>query len=58
MHHKYSETDADPFNIRRGFFFAHMGWMLCQEHSELKRLGQTIVMSDLLADPIVAHQRK
>jgi len=24
VHHKYSETDADPHNAKRGFFFAHV----------------------------------
>ena len=24
MHHKYSETNADPHNANRGFFFAHV----------------------------------
>jgi stearoyl-CoA desaturase (Delta-9 desaturase) len=31
-HHKYSETDADPHNATRGFFFAHMGWLLVKKH--------------------------
>ncbi|KAI9562829.1 putative acyl-CoA Delta(11) desaturase [Daphnia sinensis] len=37
MHHKYSETDADPFNVQRGFFFSHVGWTLCEEHPEVTR---------------------
>lgn len=28
VHHKYSETDADPHNATRGFFFSHIGWLL------------------------------
>ena len=24
VHHKYSDTDADPHNSHRGFWFAHM----------------------------------
>lgn len=32
VHHKYSETDADPHNATRGFFFAHMGWLLVKKH--------------------------
>ncbi len=27
VHHKHSETDADPHNSSRGFFFAHVGEM-------------------------------
>lgn len=25
VHHKFSETNADPMNAKRGFFFAHFG---------------------------------
>lgn len=32
VHHKYSETDADPVNIERGFFFAHCGWLMCKKY--------------------------
>lgn len=28
VHHKYSDTDADPHNSTRGFFFSHVGWLL------------------------------
>ena len=27
LHHKASETQGDPHNANRGFFFAHMGWL-------------------------------
>lgn len=35
VHHKYSETDADPHNATRGFFFAHMGWLYVKKHPEV-----------------------
>ena len=57
-HHKYTDTDADPHNSRRGFFFAHMGWLLCRKHPEVKVKGRAVDMSDLMADPIVRFQRK
>jgi hypothetical protein len=28
IHHKYSESVADPHDARRGFFFSHVGWLL------------------------------
>ncbi|CAG2122417.1 unnamed protein product, partial [Medioppia subpectinata] len=34
LHHKHSDTDADPHNSRRGFFFSHVGWLLCKKHPE------------------------
>ncbi|CAG2114252.1 unnamed protein product [Medioppia subpectinata] len=35
IHHKYSETDADPHNANRGFFYAHMGWLFVEKHPEV-----------------------
>ncbi len=31
VHHKHTETDGDPHNAQRGFFFAHMGWLYVQK---------------------------
>ncbi|XP_017785886.1 PREDICTED: acyl-CoA Delta(11) desaturase-like [Nicrophorus vespilloides] len=58
MHHKYSETDADPHNAKRGFFFAHVGWLLCRKHPEVKQKGKNIDLSDLYDDPILRFQKK
>lgn len=58
VHHKYSETDADPHNSKRGFFFPHVGWMLVSKHPEVKEKGKKIDFSDLLADPIVRFQHQ
>lgn len=57
-HHKYSETDADPHNARRGFFFAHCGWLLVRKHPDVKEKGRNIDLSDILADPVCTIQRK
>lgn len=27
-HHKFVDHDDDPYNISRGFFYAHMGWIM------------------------------
>jgi len=58
VHHKYSETNADPHNAKRGFFFAHMGWLLVRKHPDVKEKGKKLDISDLLADPVCAFQRK
>ena len=39
VHHKFSETDADPHNSKRGFFFAHVGWLLCKKHPDVVEKG-------------------
>ncbi|CAG0922657.1 unnamed protein product, partial [Notodromas monacha] len=58
VHHKFSETDADPHNSNRGFFFAHIGWLLCKKHPEVKSRGKNVDLSDLLEDPVVYYQKK
>lgn len=58
VHHKYSESDADPHNALRGFFFAHVGWLLCRKHPDVKTKGKQIDLSDLTADPIVRLQAR
>ncbi|GLD62832.1 acyl-CoA desaturase-like protein [Lates japonicus] len=58
VHHKYSETDADPHNAVRGFFFAHIGWLLVRKHPDVIEKGCKLELSDLLADKVVMFQRK
>ncbi|KAH9388044.1 hypothetical protein TYRP_009248 [Tyrophagus putrescentiae] len=58
VHHKFSDTDADPHNSTRGFFFAHMGWLLCRKHPEVLRKGKTVSLADIEADPVVQFQRQ
>ncbi|XP_059047388.1 acyl-CoA Delta-9 desaturase-like [Achroia grisella] len=58
LHHKYSETDADPHNATRGFFFSHIGWLMVRKHPQIKAKGHTINMSDLNADPVLRFQKK
>lgn len=57
VHHKYTETDADPHNALRGFFFAHMGWLMMKKHPQVFIKGKNIDMSDLERDPVVKFQR-
>ncbi len=30
-HHRYVDTQRDPYNIKRGFFYAHMGWIIFEK---------------------------
>lgn len=57
-HHRFSETDADPHNSKRGFFFAHMGWLLVRKHPDVKAKGKLVDLSDLWLDPVVRFQRR
>jgi stearoyl-CoA desaturase (delta-9 desaturase) len=43
-HHQNEDTDEDPYNVKRGFWWAHMGWMLgsptTTEFSNVKDLAE------------------
>lgn len=58
LHHKFSDTDADPHNANRGFFFCHMGWLMSKKHPLVIAKGKTIDMSDLEADSLVMFQKR
>jgi len=58
VHHRFSETDADPHNANRGFFFSHVGWLLCKKHPSVIERGKTVNCEDLLQDPVVYYQKK
>lgn len=58
VHHKFSDTDADPHNANRGFFFSHVGWLMMRKHPEVLRRGRQIDMTDILADPVVQFSQK
>lgn len=58
VHHKFTETDADPHNAKRGFFFSHVGWLMVRKHKDVFIKGKTVDLSDLEADPVVMFQKK
>ena len=58
VHHKHSETDADPHNATRGFFFSHMGWLYVKKHPAIFEAGRKLDFDDLLADSTVMFQKR
>lgn len=58
VHHKFTDTDADPHNAARGFFYSHMGWLLVRKSPEVIRAGKVIDMSDITSDRVVMFQKK
>jgi stearoyl-CoA desaturase (delta-9 desaturase) len=52
LHHRYTDTDLDPYDARRGFFYTHFGWLFTKPEYELA--FSTIDVSDLARDPVVA----
>ena len=57
VHHKHSETDADPHNATRGFFFSHVGWLLVKKHPSIVSEGNKLDFSDLERDGFVMFQK-
>lgn len=54
LHHMYSDTDKDPHNINRGFFYAHIGWIL--QTKETRTDGPSL--EDLQQDGVVMFQKR
>jgi stearoyl-CoA desaturase (delta-9 desaturase) len=54
-HHRWTDTDKDPYSAHRGFLYSHIGWMLIKR--ENKKIGYADT-ADLKADPIVRFQHK
>jgi stearoyl-CoA desaturase (delta-9 desaturase) len=53
-HHKHVDTDDDPYDITKGFFWAHMGWLMFK----LKPASPMDNVHDLKKDALVMWQDK
>jgi stearoyl-CoA desaturase (delta-9 desaturase) len=53
-HHKHVDHDDDPYDISKGFFYAHIGWLLFKVKSDHPLTN----VSDLQQDKLVAFQHK
>lgn len=58
VHHKFTDTNADPHNSKRGFFFSHCGWLLVKKHPDVKTYGSKVDMSDLENDKALLFHRE
>lgn len=59
-HHRYVDTDDDPYNIKKGFWWAHIGWMLVQDDRPAGTISVSGIVdtTDLKSDPIVTWQHR
>lgn len=55
-HHRYTGTDKDCANINRGFFFAHIGWLMLRTHPECARAQAECNVRDLSGDWMIKLQ--
>jgi stearoyl-CoA desaturase (delta-9 desaturase) len=53
-HHAHSDRDRDPYSIERGFWWAHIGWVVCKSIEAPNRSA----VRDLEADPLVRFQHR
>ncbi len=53
LHHNHVDTDEDPYNIKRGFLYAHVWWLFVNPRSFDEK-----VVPDLLRNPRVMFQHK
>ncbi len=54
IHHKYADKEEDPYNINRGFWWAHIGWVLARTERQFDER----IVADLVKDPLVLNQHK
>jgi stearoyl-CoA desaturase (delta-9 desaturase) len=54
FHHRYVDTDDDPYNAQEGFFYSHMGWIMI----EGAKHDDTSNVPDLWKDPILRWQHR
>jgi len=54
-HHRYTDTDKDPYNARRGFLYSHLGWMVVKQKAS--SVGYADI-TDLNRDPMILWQHR
>ncbi|KAH9852498.1 delta 9-fatty acid desaturase protein [Lenzites betulinus] len=54
-HHRYTDTDQDPYNSKRGLLWTHIGWMMFKTTDVS---SGKVDVSDLIADRIVQWQHR
>ncbi|HKV10140.1 MAG TPA: acyl-CoA desaturase, partial [Thermoanaerobaculia bacterium] len=52
VHHAHVDHDRDPYNITKGFWWAHIGWIFFEAPEEIPKS----VVRDLSEDPLVVWQ--
>ncbi|XP_047532762.1 acyl-CoA Delta-9 desaturase-like [Vanessa atalanta] len=58
VHHKYSDTEADPHDSNRGLFFSHIGWLMMKKNSHVLTRGKQMDMSDITDDSLLRFYNK
>jgi stearoyl-CoA desaturase (Delta-9 desaturase) len=54
IHHRHVDSEKDPYNIKKGFFYAHIGWIFYKEQTT----EEVQYPKDLLNDKLVMWQHR
>ena len=57
VHHKYSDTESDPHDMGKGFWFSHFGWLWMERTDECKKALNEVPMKDIIQDPVIQFQQ-
>ncbi len=55
IHHRHVDHEEDPYNINKGFFYAHIGWIFFKED---ERALEVTYPKDLTTDKLVMWQHR
>lgn len=61
LHHRVADTSADPHTPRKGWFYAHMGWIISTEYShvppnavpDLRKQRELVILERLYVVPVL-----
>ncbi len=48
IHHRFEDTDKDPYSIKKGFWYAHMGWMMKNESVSIPIQAPDLIKNKLV----------
>jgi stearoyl-CoA desaturase (delta-9 desaturase) len=54
-HHADTDGDQDPYSVTKGFWWAHIGWVV---HRSARRSAHSSLVTDLAKDPLVRFQHR
>lgn len=58
-HHRYTDTEKDPYSIKKGFWYAHILWLFSKRGTEMGKPEVDLKkVADLWNDPFIRFQHK
>lgn len=58
IHHKFPDTNRDPSNIKRGIFFAYVGYYFMERHPECQKEWDRVDVGDIEFEKDLMFQYK